>query len=99
MKGPIERQDRARKSLDILLPRTSVMPSTPSPIQAMVKSASRLNPASAAMKQINPMNQFPPLMNPKYGGKIRLPAPKNIAKSAKPNVKESDVLIFFIEKS
>lgn len=41
---------------------------------------------SAIMKHKNPKNQLVPDSKPRYGGKIKLPAPKNIAKRARPMV-------------
>ena len=46
------------------------------------------------MKPKNVINQELPERTPKYGGKIKFPAPKNIAKSAKPNVNISTMLFF-----
>ena len=48
-------------------------------------SASTDNPASARMYIRKPENQFLPQMTPSAGGRIRFPAPKNMANRAKPS--------------
>jgi len=40
-------------------------------------------------KAINVINHSLPVIKPSSGGKIRFPAPKNIAKSAKPTMIQS----------
>ena len=53
--------------------------------------ASTASPASTTMKHRKPENHFSPVVNPRYGGKIRFPAPKNMANSANPRT-----IIFFL---
>ena len=50
-------------------------------------------PASANRKPKNAIHHLLPETTPKYGGNIRLPAPKNIANNAKPTTNTSFTLI------
>ena len=64
--------------------------------RAIAIIANKAKPASAIVKPANPTNQLGPDIIPKYGGNIKLPAPKNMANRAKPKVRMSLKLPFFV---
>ena len=64
------------------------------PAELMAKMPKQDSTTSTKTKQANPTSHSLPLVIPRYGGKMRLPAPKNMAKSAKPIINES----FFISR-
>ena len=64
---------------------------------AAANIASNANPTSAIIKPVNPVIHPLPLTTPRYGGKIKLPAPKNIANSANPTTMMSLFCLFMLK--
>lgn len=85
--GPRQIALAVRRIADSFLPITSVIPSIPLPVRASIIRANTARPTSVSRKQQKAVNHWFDVLKPRYGGKIRLPAPKNMANRAKPMTK------------
>ena len=82
----------AKRMRYVYLPTLSVMVWT-SPLRPMTMSVKIGRKIPDKVKPARPDKKSLPLLSPKSGGKIRLPAPKYVAKKAKPKMMTSRLRI------
>ena len=95
--GPIQRIHMDRNTLPGISPIFDTTPcGSPLLFRTDAQIASTLRPTSTIKNPMNPTNHALPTSFPKNGGKIRLPAPKNVANKARPIINIVLVLLSFI---
>lgn len=82
--GPTQTRTTVLMITDGTFPITPVIPLIFPVPRIIATTVTKAKPTSVKKKHKKPKNQSFPDVIPKYGGKIKLPAPKNIAKTANP---------------
>ena len=91
--GPMHRISALMSTAAGILPRRAVTASL-LPTRRSANTVSIARPMSAIKYAEKPFIQSGPASTPRYGGKMTLPAPKNIANSAKPTTMMSRTVWF-----
>ena len=93
--GPMHRISALMSTAAGILPRRAVTASL-LPTRRSENTANIARPISAIKYAEKPLSQSGPASTPRYGGKITLPAPKNIANSANPTTITSRTVCFLL---